>query len=244
MPSPPRDEADVFDVLGEDPADDPSPAPIPAHAAPSAKPRAEKARPAAPQTGVAEVWSRGAEWGPDLLRVAVAAVVSMGIVWISMGNFGAAAVFFLVGVSACAWLSYPIVVTLERPVRVTPEQAAKDYYGALSHHMPHYRRMWLLLADAGRVSSSFGSFEGFKAHWKEKLGELRGSTIKPTTPIDFEVADFKSEKSAGLSYLVAKYRVNAYKRGEHAAGPIANFAVDTSFCKGPDGMWYLNKGTI
>ena len=27
---------------------------------------------------------------------------------------------------------------------MTPEQAVKDYFAALSHHVPHYRRMWLL----------------------------------------------------------------------------------------------------
>jgi len=247
MPSPPRDDADVFDVIGADePAED-LPPPMPMRAAPAAKStsrQAERQKPAERQTRVDEVWSRGAEWGPDLLRVAVAAAVTMGIVYISLNNLGATAVFLLAGGLTCTWLSYPIVVTLERPVRVTPEQAAKDYFGALSHHMPHYRRMWLLLAEAGRSSSSFGSFEGFRGYWKAKLAELRGSAIKASTPIDFEVVDFKAEKSAGLSYLDAKYRVQAFRRGEHAAGPIASFSMVSSFCKGPDGMWYLNQGMI
>ena len=73
-------------------------------------------------------------------------------------------------------LSYPILITLERPVRITPEQALRDYYGALSHQLPHFRRMWLLLSTAGRISTAYGSFEGFKAYWKDRLATMRRVT--------------------------------------------------------------------
>ena len=73
-------------------------------------------------------------------------------------------------------LSYPILITLERPVRITPEQALRDYYGALSHHLPHFRRMWLLLEHGGRISTAYGSFEGFKAYWKDRLANMRRGT--------------------------------------------------------------------
>ena len=62
---------------------------------------------------------------------------------------GTTGLILLVGGLGAVVLSYPILITLERPVRITPEQAARDYFGALSHHFPHYRRMWLLLSARG-----------------------------------------------------------------------------------------------
>ena len=67
----------------------------------------------------------------------------------------------------------------------------------LSHHVPHFRRMWLLLSTAGRISAAFGSFEGFKGYWKEQLARLRKGHAGPLTPLVFEVINFKAEKSAG-----------------------------------------------
>ncbi len=49
-------------------------------------------------------------------------------------------------------LCYPLFITMERPIRITPEQAVNDYYAALSHSIPHTRRMWLLLSEEGRYS--------------------------------------------------------------------------------------------
>ena len=94
------------------------------------------------------------------------------------------------------FLAYPILITLERPVRMTPEQAVRDYYGALSHHMPHFRRMWLLLSKAGRISSAFGSFEGFKNYWKDRLASVREGHAGSLTPLVFDVSEFQAEKSA------------------------------------------------
>ena len=86
--------------------------------------------------------------------------------------YGIAFLILILGGIAAVILSYPILITLERPVRITPEQALRDFYGSLSHHFPHFRRMWLLLSSAGRISTAYGSFEGFKAYWKDRLGQL------------------------------------------------------------------------
>ncbi len=43
--------------------------------------------------------------------------------------YGTAFLTLIVGCIAAAILSYPILITLERPVRITPEQALRDYYG-------------------------------------------------------------------------------------------------------------------
>ena len=88
-------------------------------------------------------------------------------------------------------LSYPILITLERPVRITPEQAARDHYGALSHHLPHHRRMWLLLERRGRVSPHFASYEGFRNYWNSRIAQLRKGHAGPFSPLVFVVEDFR-----------------------------------------------------
>ena len=115
-------------------------------------------------------------------------------------------------------MSYPILITLERPVRITPEQAVRDFYGALSHHHPHFRRMWLLLSTAGGSRRRYGSFEGFKAYWKDRLGELRAGHASGMTPLVFEVADFKADKSAGKVKIDAEYTLKVWVRGQRKAG--------------------------
>jgi hypothetical protein len=143
-----------------------------------------------------------------------------------------------------AALSYPILITLERPVRVTPEQAVRDYFSALSHHVPHFRRMWLLLSTAGRVSTAYGSFEGFKGYWKDRLSQLRQGRASALTPLVFEVVNFKAEKSAGRVRIDASFSVNISVRGQRPAGAIHAIPVSISLVRGPDNMWYLENGTL
>ena len=115
---------------------------------------------------------------------------------------------------------------------------------ALSHHLPHYRRMWLLLSTAGRTSGSFGSFEGFKGYWKEQLTNLKAGRAGTYTPLKFQIVDFRSDKSAGQSVIDAKYTVEVYIRGRLDEGPIETVRFDTSLVRGPDRMWYLDLGTL
>ena len=114
---------------------------------------------------------------------------------LSAGQFGLGFALLSVGMLACVVLSYPMVITLERPVRMTPEQAVRDYYAALSHHRPHFRRMWLLLSTKGRSSSRFGSFEGFVKCWRSWLLELRGLDKNTWTPLHFDIHGMKAEKA-------------------------------------------------
>ena len=113
---------------------------------------------------VEQVWSRGAEWGRSLaILAAVVVVTGLVFAWsISAGLYMLALVSVLAGGAVFILCSYPILISLERPVRITPEQAVKDFYGALSHHVPHFRRMWLLLSTAGRTSGHFSNFPEFK----------------------------------------------------------------------------------
>jgi hypothetical protein len=156
------------------------------------------------------------------------------------------AMLFLASMVALAVLCYPMFITLERPVRVTPEQAIKDYFGALSHRVPHYKRMWLLLATDGRSSPSFRTFDEFQRYWKDKLDGWKKSAGSPgkLNQLEVEVQDFKSDKSAGQSEIEASYTARVVRRGAEGASPVATYHVSLRLVRGPDKMWYLDDGTI
>jgi hypothetical protein len=213
------------------------------------KPRRATPRPSArleSASAVDQVWSRGAEWGTTLAILGIWTALVFFMLFLTLSgefytlSFLVLAAGLLVGLILC----YPIVITLERPVRMTPEQAARDFYGALSHHRPHYRRMWLLLSNAGRTSSRFASFEGFQKYWVEKLKQLRQGHAGSSAPLTFLVADFKSEKSGGKKAIDAQWQVKVFVRGRREQGPIWSLPMAATFSKGPDGMWYLDDGTL
>lgn len=228
------------------PPSDPGPVEPPIAAPP--RPRAD--RPAARRLDSAPAvdapWSRWAEWGPTIAAMAAWAVVAWTLIILLLSSelYGAALAMFAIGSVVGLALFYPIVITLERPTRMTPEQALRDYYQALSHHLPHYRRMWLLLSNAGRTSSRFASFEGFKRYWKERLAGLREGKAKGSTPLTFVVSGFKSEKSGGKTEIDATWTVEVFVRGRREEGPIATFPSAGTFAKGPDRMWYIDDGTL
>jgi hypothetical protein len=248
---------DVFDLVEQPESPDPTPqqpiAPIPS---PPAKQQFRKPREPAsarrvdesnldPAELVEEVWSRSAEWGPTLIAVGGWVAISLLVVYFLLDvHLGLAFLAFLLGSAVAVVLSYPILITLERPVRITPEQAVRDYYAALSHHIPHFKRMWLILSKAGRISTAFGSYEGFKAYWKDRLRQMREGHAGSTTPLVFVVADFKADKSAGKTTTDAEFTVKVSVRGRRQAGSIHTFPMRISLVRGPDKMWYLEDGTL
>ena len=244
-PDPRSDGA--YDVEGADDPEPEAPSPAPPTVV-SARP--ERPKPARmslePSAAVEQVWSRWAEWGTTLTLLAAAGAMLLLLLYFALAAeaYGLAMFLLFAGGIGLAVLSYPILITLERPVRVTPEQAVRDFYGALSHHVPHYRRMWLLLSRQGRTSSAFASYEGFLNYWRDRLARLRGETIPKTVPLKFQLASFKSAKSSGLSTVNVNYAVEVYARGRTADGPIARFRVEASLVRGPDRMWYLDLGTL
>jgi len=199
-----------------------------------------------PSPGVLQAWTRAAEWGPTLLVLGSWSAAMLLLIYFSLGAeaYGLATMLFVAGCVVAAILSYPILITLERPVRVTPEQAARDYFAALSHHLPHHRRMWLLLSARGRVSPCFASYEGFKKYWNTRLVQLRQGHAGPLSPLVFVVSDFRADKSAGRTEIDGKFTVNVFVRGRRSEGPIAKLTVERSFTRGPDNMWYLDDGTL
>jgi hypothetical protein len=209
-------------------------------------PRASAASRPEPAALVEEVWSRPAEWGPTLLLLTAWLLVLAIFIYFTWGQELYAIGFFglLVGVGLAIVLSYPILITLERPVRVTPEQAVRDFYGALSHHFPHYRRMWLLLSTAGRTTTSYGSFEGFKRYWTDRLRKLKGGQAGTMTPLVFEIAEYRADKSAGKAEVDALFTLKVWVRGRRQAGPLMSIPAQVSLVRGPDKMWYLESGTL
>jgi len=199
-----------------------------------------------PSVLVQEVWSRNAEWGPTLMVLGgwgtfIVLFVYFGplseYIWWSL-------LTLILGAMVAVVLSYPIWITLERPVRVTPEQAVRDYYGSLSHHFPHFRRMWLLLSSTGRVSTAYGSLEGFKAYWRQRLRQLREGHAGSLTPLAFEVADFRADKSAGQIRIDAEFALKVWVRGKRGLGAIQVIPLKIALVRGPDKMWYLEDGTL
>lgn len=224
-----------------------SPVPAPA---PSVRPRTrsseETRSDAAPssESRVDEVWTRGAEWGATLAVLGAALGAGLFLTWAAFNaiGFGFAFVLFMLMSVALLVLAYPIFITLERPVRVAPEQAARDYFEALSHRRPHYRRMWLLLSNTGKKSARFDSFPAFQAFWKSRLAELRTADVRG--PIRFEVAGFKSEKSGGKSHIDGKFTVKVSAGGKTEPLELGEFPIESGFVKGPDNMWYLDRGVL
>jgi hypothetical protein len=249
---------EVFDLAGapeldqEEPASPDSTGPAaPIHTT-ARTPKAAKPKPVAddsrldPSDLVEEVWTRWGEWGLNLIIVGLWLAVVLGVAYLAAGYELYAVAFstLIAGLGAAVVLAYPILITLERPVRITPEQAVRDYYHALSHHIPHLRRMWLLLSKAGRTSTAYGSFEGFKAYWKEKLATLRAGHAGSFTPLGFEVADFKADKSAGKIKVDAEFVLKVFVRGKRQDGPVHSIPMRVGLVRGPDKMWYLENGTL
>src|SRR5208283_4988110 len=203
-------------------------------------------RVAPPRPAVEEIWSRAAEWRQTLLVLAAWAFAMFGLLVFAATAelFEMTVLVLFLGFAGGIVLSYPILITLERPVRITPEQAARDYFGALSHHFPHYRRMWLLLSARGRTSPQFASYEGFKAYWIARLGQLHKGHAGRFSPLVFQVEEFHAEKSAGKTEIDARFRLRVLVRGRRGEGPIGSMLLERSFVRGPDGMWYLNEGTL
>ena len=145
-----------------------------------------------PSDLVPEPWSRWAEWGMNLIILGAWLMLIILLAYIVSGMefYALAFAFLIVGGLVAVVLSYPLIITLERPVRVTPEQALRDYYNALSHHVPHFRRMWLLLstqqaAFPPRSDRSRDSRDTGRSSWaacaKAMQGRSRPWSLKSST---------------------------------------------------------------
>ena len=252
-PTPPAPSPDLggYDLAGDDPPIDDTPitppVPPPIRAALATKaPKAEPETLEVSRGRVDQVWSRGAEWWPTLIAQAGVLLLTayLAFATFAINDLATPMIVLVAGGIAFLAASYPIFITLERPVRMTPEQAAKDYYAALSHIRPHHRRMWLLLSNSGRQAREFSDFSGFRAYWKARIATLKGTTVGKFAPLHFRVADFQAEKSAGKTAIDGKYSVVVSAVDGDPDTRIATFHLASGFVKGPDSQWYLERGTL
>ena len=187
---------------------------------------------------VHEVWSRWMEWKEPLLWSAA----SMGLVGlIYYGGGWIAAILFGIGL---AYGAYHIVISLEIPVRVTPEQAVQEFYAALGHRLPNYRRMYAVLTSDGKRSAEFPDFPGFRAFWKRRIARFNRS-YEWLAPLDFRIEGFKCRYDPERTLANVRYKLRVFPRSRTASDePLAEFDLRNLLVKGPDGQWYLNDGTL
>ena len=76
------------------------------------------------------------------------------------------------------------------------------------------------------------------------MRSLRAGHAGSMTPLVFEVADFKADKSAGKVRIDADYTLKIWVRGKRKAGAIHAVPMHITLSRGPDRMWYLDQGTI
>ena len=187
---------------------------------------------------VTEVWSRWAEWKQPVIwmggGLAVATLIMFGGPWV-------ATLVFLAGLSFGA---YYIVISLEVPVRVTPEQAVREFYAAAAHRLPHLHRMYALLTSDGKHTEEFADFADFRAYWKAEIARL-SSSPPWLVPLEFRIEGFEHRYNGEKSLALVRYILNVSPRGRPESNqPIAQFEMHNLVVKGPDGQWYLNDGTL
>jgi hypothetical protein len=187
---------------------------------------------------VDEVWSRWAEWKEPLLwsggGVAMATLIVFGGPWVAI------AVFLL----ASAYGAYHVVISLEVPVRVTPEQAVREFYEAAGHRLPNFRRMYALLTSDGRATSAFSDFADFRAYWQAQVTRLSRSPVW-LVPLEFRIEGFQCRYNGDKTLAAVGYTVRVSPRGKSESSDAnAEFQLRNLAVKGPDGQWYLNDGTL
>ncbi len=105
--------------------------------------------------------------------------------------------------------------------------------------------MWLLLSSRAREEGRFSTFEDFRDHWKGQIEAWREAAgVGKYTPLKFEVEAFRADKSTGKSTSRADYTVLVSVRDRETGGPIESIRMAHGLVKGPDRMWYLNRGRL
>jgi hypothetical protein len=187
---------------------------------------------------VDEVWSRWTEWKEPILWSAGGIVFSILIV---VGGYWVATLIFLL---ASLYGAYYIVISLEVPVRVTPEQAVKEFYGAAAHRLPNFRRMYTLLTADGRQSDEFSNFAGFRSYWQTEIAGL-SRTATWLVPLDFRIEGFRCRYNGEKTLARVHYVLKVVPRGRPESDEsTGEFTAQNLAVKGPDGQWYLNDGTL
>jgi len=148
---------------------------------------------------------------------------------------------FLIFSSALAYGAYQIVISLEVPVRVTPEQAVREFYLAASHRLPNFRRMYALLTTRAKRSPEFSDYASFRTHWMSQISRI-GSHPTWFVPLEFRVERFRCRYNGEKNMAHVKYYVAGTPRGRSHSKSDEAFEACHLAVKGPDGQWYLDGG--
>jgi hypothetical protein len=73
---------------------------------------------------------------------------------------------------------------------------------------------------------------------------MRQGRARSLTPLVFEVADFRADKSAGKVRIEAEFALKVWVRGRRRDGTIHSVPMSLALVRGPDNMWYLEDGTL
>jgi hypothetical protein len=148
----------------------------------------------------------------------------------------------LTSLAGLAIMGYLIAISLDRPVRTLAEQGVREYFEALDHHLPNFRRMYLLLTDEAKQVPELSTYSRFRAYWMYRLALLRPPEAG-TRPVVAKVKKFNAQYNSSRTWARATYILEFYLRGLEGE-PVATFDMKADLVKAADGMWYLNEGRI
>jgi hypothetical protein len=191
------------------------------------------------------LWSRARESGPAAVASSVVALSALILAWIfsDWNTIHIAGWICLIGAAATILTAYPLVVGLERPVRMSPERTVKDFFESLEHHSPLYRRMWLFLTPEAQNSRHYAEFSGFRAYWQGRVREWRHRGDSwPGTPVVVTIENLKpSHDPSDPLVRHLRFSIGVSLRGRRSAGPVARYDLNWSAERGRDGQWYLRQ---
>jgi hypothetical protein len=187
---------------------------------------------------VSAVWTRWADWKQPLIWTAAGVALAILIV---IGGRYVAIVSFVV---ALTYGSYRVVTSLEVPVRVTPEQAIQEFFGAAGHRLPNFDRMYALLTTDGKRCDEFRNLSEFRAYWRERIAQFTHAPIY-IVPLEFHIEGFSCRYNEGKSMATVRYSIKVAPRSrQDAIKPVAELQARNLVVKGPDGQWYVNDGCL
>ena len=197
------------------------------------RPRARMVAPVAP--AVEQVWSRGSEWGSTFVVLACWIAAILGIAYFTLG----AELYGTDGID-------PLGRRLgrRRPQLSDPDHARAA--GADHARASGSRLLRCLVASSpplpsdvalaqrqGRISPQFASYEGFKAYWIARLGQLHEGHAGRFSPLVFQVEEFHAEKSAGKTEIDARFRVRVLVEAAAARGRYGACSSSEALSAGP-----------
>jgi hypothetical protein len=184
---------------------------------------------------VKPTYDRGREAGPIFISVVI--LLAVGVATTVNGTVAGV----LVVLGGLAWGVYRFALILAHPVRVTPEQAVREFYDAFCHRVPNYRRMYLLLSVPAKRDKQINSYRAFCAYWGWRQAQVVGKRYIEAAAFDIE--RFEAKYNAQRTFATVDFTLLLYRRG-NPQNPVFVRPVSTTLVKGRDGSWYLNEGTL